>query len=416
MASRVGVVQDYLKTSAYADNFKGLEVNSAEFIAEWKRLAGDDPGFGVDQHDYVQKTHYSPSFQSLKRNGIDLDSRGEAFKDMVWSTSVQYGPGSSTMSVISRGLKEAYGDDYKIDDLSDAQVVTAVQDSKLRHVAGDFRSSMKSTPGIETRIDAEKFALTHLAETGNPLPMSEIAAYQRSVQPLQVGMRGDAVAAMQRDLGDLGYLSRSGLAPDPDGHFGRGTEEALKSFQQTEGLVRHGEGSVLTLQRLHEQARSRDVGMETIRAQSASMPQCRLDDPAHPDHRMFVATRALVRDLDRSHGRSPDDRSDNLAASLVVAARQSGLERIDQIALSDDASKLWGVQRPAGVRDHFFDRQANTDTVQALNTSISESSNRWPDAMQAYEAVRQGEQQMRQQTLDQQQTQTQNGPSMSLGR
>lgn len=157
-------------------------------------------------------------------------------------------------------------------------------------------------------------------------------------------------------------------------------------------------------------------GMVELQERSATMPTCRLDDPSHPDHGMFQATRVLVHDLDRSHGRVPDERSDNLAASLVIAGRRAGLERVDQIALSDDASRLWGVQRPPGVRDHFFDRQASTNTVQAMNTPVSESSNRWPEAMQAYEMVRNNETQDRQQALSQQQTQSHGGPAMSLTR
>ena len=162
-----------------------------------------------------------------------------------------------------------------------------------------------------------------------------------------------------------------------------------------------------------EQQQSRDRGVATLEEGLTRMPVCRLDDASHPDHAMYKTARMLVHDLDRQHGRDPDTKSDNLAASLVVSARATGLERIDQIALSDDASRLWGVQRPPGVRDHFFDRQASTDTMLGMSTPISESSNRWPDAMQSYEAVRQSEAQNRQQALDQMQAQSVNAPSMS---
>jgi len=420
MASKVGVVKEYLSVSAYADSFKGMEINSDEFIAEWKRLAREEPGFGADQHDFIQKKHYEPSQRSLGRNGVDVHSRGKAFQDMVWSTSVQYGAGPTTSNLIARGLKEAYGDGYDINGLSDAQVVAAVQESKLRHVATDFRGSPKLIPGLEARIEAEKFALTHLADTGVPLASRDISAYHRSVQPLEIGMRGDAVREMQRNLGDLGYLSHAGGRLVPDGHFGPGTHEALKSFQRASGLMPHGTGSVLTLRELHAQVRDRDLGMDHLQALSAPMPMCRIDDPAHPDHGMFKATRILVHDLDRQHGREPDARSDNLAASLVVAARTHGLERIDQVALSSDASRLWGVERPPGVRDHFFDRQASTDTMQGLNTPIADSSNRWPEAMQAYETARMSEQQTQQQirtqVQEQQQSQVQGGPAMTMTR
>ena len=419
MSSSVGVVGEYLKASAYRDNFKDMEINSPEFIAEWKRLAAEGPGFGVDQHDFIQNKYYEPTRKSLLRNELDLDARGEAVKDMVWSTAVQYGPGATVGKLMDRGLQEAYGQDYRIDELSDSQVVRAVQESKLTHVATDFASSPRNTPGIETRIEVERFALAHLAEDGTPLTSQQIATYHRAVQPLQVGSRGERVASLQRDLGDLGYLSRAGVAPDPDGQFGKGTEEALKAFQRSSGLLPLGLAAPLTQRTLQEQVQARDLGLDHLRANATAMPTCALDDTSHPDHRMYAATRVLVHDLDRSHGRTPDERSDNLAAALVVAARQSGLERVDQIALSDDASQLWGAQRPPGARDHFFDRLASTDTVQGLNTPISDSSNRWPEAMQAYESIRQTEQQALQQTREQLQSQSQSqshqGPSMVHG-
>ncbi|MGN6480961.1 XVIPCD domain-containing protein [Luteibacter sp.] len=385
IASGTGTLNEFLAYSGYERDFSKLTMNSAEFVAEWKRLAASDPAFSDAQHDFIQKTHYDPQVQSLKRAGIDVDGRGAAVQDMVWSTAVQYR--GYTTKIVSRGLAEAYGPDFKLGELSDVQIVRAVQDSKLKHVTDDFRSSLTQTPGLEARIETEKHALSYLAETGFPMATSEIGSQQRSFAPLKLGASGPRVEAIQEGLRDLGYLSAAGRSIDPDGHMGPATQEALRSFQRASGLYVHGSVSVLTERRLTEQQLSRDIGLGSLAEASTRMPSCSLDDKAHPDHGMFSSARMLVHDLDRQHGREPDARSDNLAASLVVAARSSGLERIDQVALSDDASRLWGVQRPPGVRDHFFDRQASTDTMQGLTTPISDSSSRWPEAMRSYEAA-----------------------------
>ena len=413
LASGPGTVGNFVRQSTYKTNFADMAVNSNEFIAEWKQLASSDPGFGVAQHDFIQKTHYEPRVKALQSIGFDPESRGPAVQDMVWSTAVQYQ--GLTSKVVPRGLEEAYGKDYKLDDLSDAQIVTAVQDSKLRHVLEDFRSSKANSPGLEKRIETEKHALVYLADNGVPMPSREVDAIERSFAPLRVGSSGDRVQSVQRDLKDLGYLSRAGGLIDADGHFGPATRDGLVQFQAASGLYPHGEITVLTRLRLDEQKVARDIGMASLAEQRDAAPVCRLDDPSHPDSGLYRSTRLLVHDLDRQHGRQPDSRSDNLAASLVVAARQGGLERVDQVALSDDASRLWGIQRPPGVRDHFFDRLASTDTVHGLNTPIAESSNRWPEAMQAYESLRQSEQQTLQQTQEQQ-SQSQSGPSMSHSR
>lgn len=411
IASGPGTVDEFLAQSGYGKHFEKMTVNSPEFIAEWKRLAEGEAAFADAQHDFIQKTHYDPQVQSLKRAGIDVDLRGPAVQDMVWSTAVQYR--GYTTKVVSRGLTEAFGAGYSLDDVSDAEIVAAVQDSKLRHVTTDFKGSLAQTPGLEARIETEKYALAHLAETGTPMAPSELAAQHRANAPLRIGASGPRVEAIQEGLRDLGYLSAAGKPLVPDGHMGPATQEALKSFQRASGLYAHGSVSVLTEHRMVEQQQSRDRGVATLEEGLTRMPVCRLDDASHPDHAMYKTARMLVHDLDRQHGRDPDTKSDNLAASLVVSARATGLERIDQIALSDDASRLWGVQRPPGVRDHFFDRQASTDTMLGMSTPISESSNRWPDAMQSYEAVRQSEAQNRQQALDQMQAQSVNAPSMS---
>jgi uncharacterized protein YcfJ len=131
----------------------------------------------------------------------------------------------------------------------------------------------------------------------------------------------------------------------------------------------------------------------------------RLDDPHHPDHAFYLKTRELVHRLDEQNGRTPDQRSDQLASALTVSARNAGLHRIDQVALSQDATTLWGAQCPPGVQDHFFDRHCQVNTVQALHTPMEQSGAQWPQAMQQFQHQEQAEQ--RQQAQQQSQVQQQ---------
>jgi hypothetical protein len=121
-----------------------------------------------------------------------------------------------------------------------------------------------------------------------------------------------------------------------------------------------------------------------VTSQELQLP-ARLDNPNHPDNALYIRTCELVYQLDHQNGRTPDQRSDQLASALTVSARAAGLQRIDQIALSEDASALWGAQRPPGVRDHFFDQHCKVDTVQALNTPMEQSGAQWPQAMQQFQ-------------------------------
>ena len=161
----------------------------------------------------------------------------------------------------------------------------------------------------------------------------------------------------------------------------------------------------------------REASAPAMPASSSPHPQepripARLDHPDHPDHAFYNRTRSLVHQLDQLNGRTPDQRSDQLAAATTVAARAQGLQRIDKIALSDDASTLWAVQRPAGVRDAFFDQQCKLSTVQGLNAPMEQSAAQWPQAMQQFHQHQEQAQQRQQQSQQQGQHQAAPAPGM----
>lgn len=99
-----------------------------------------------------------------------------------------------------------------------------------------------------------------------------------------------------------------------------------------------------------------------------------LDHSAHPDHGLYQQARAAVHGLDAHHGRLPDQRSDNLAAALAVAARRDGLSAIHRVVLSEDASTVFAVQGEL----HASSRQVSrVNTEQAVQTSVAQSSQAW---------------------------------------
>ena len=138
----------------------------------------------------------------------------------------------------------------------------------------------------------------------------------------------------------------------------------------------------------------------------------RLDDSGHPDHALFQQVRGHVVALDHGMGRTPDAHTDQLASAATVQARADGLDRVSQIALSDDGSRLWSVQTPAGRTDHLFDKQSSVSTAEAM-TPMHESAAKWPEAMQQLQQT-QAQQQAQSQQVTQDQAQTQ-GPVMSHG-
>ncbi|WP_409350669.1 XVIPCD domain-containing protein [Variovorax sp. Sphag1AA] len=110
--------------------------------------------------------------------------------------------------------------------------------------------------------------------------------------------------------------------------------------------------------------------------------------------------------LDAEVGRTPDQSSVQLACALVVIARSNGLDRIDQVALGTDASRVFIVQ---GASDSPRKRIANVPTIEALNTPIEQSSHAWTQTFE------QSQQQDHERAIAQQHTAIQRqGPVMGL--
>ncbi|MGF6712207.1 hypothetical protein QFZ41_003171 [Luteibacter sp. W1I16] len=132
-----------------------------------------------------------------------------------------------------------------------------------------------------------------------------------------------------------------------------------------------------------------------------------LNDAAHPDHLLFEQARQAVYQLDTKHGRAPDTLSENLAASLTVAARREGMSRIDHVALSEDAQRAYAVQ---GELNSPFKKVADISTEIGISTSVKENTSALHDLTVRQPSV----QEVPSQALSlQQQNHTPAGPAMS---
>ncbi|RJS03574.1 XVIPCD domain-containing protein [Xanthomonas sp. CFBP 7698] len=108
------------------------------------------------------------------------------------------------------------------------------------------------------------------------------------------------------------------------------------------------------------------------------MPSLR--DPTHPGHPLFAQARDQVHTLDREHGRATDVRSDNLAGCLAVQSCRMGMERIDEVRLSNDASRAFAVQNNPNSSGSHDQLRTHVETVAALNTPLEQSSQAWIQA------------------------------------
>lgn len=102
---------------------------SAQFSAGWKDVAGRDPeAFAEAQHAFIKRTHYQPAVEAVKmRAGVDLDARGVAVRNAVWSVAVQH---SKAAEVLLDGLARAGTG------AGDADLIRAIYAARAAYVTG----------------------------------------------------------------------------------------------------------------------------------------------------------------------------------------------------------------------------------------------------------------------------------------
>jgi flagellum-specific peptidoglycan hydrolase FlgJ len=179
---------------------------------------------------------------------------------------------------------------------------------------------------------------------------------------LRKGDQGDAVSALQASLAEIGYKDANGNALKADSHFGPGTDFAVKAFQLEHGLHDDGIAGQATLAAIHDATKAQGHGRATVPS---------MVDVGHPAKGMYDQAFQCVAQLDRDHRRETGPHTQMLSGSLVSAATAAGFNRIDHVALSDDATRAYAVQ---GDLNSPFKQYADVNVMQAIQTPITQSS------------------------------------------
>jgi putative chitinase len=189
-------------------------------------------------------------------------------------------------------------------------------------------------------------------------------------ETMHKGDHGAGVAELQIKLDQLGYKGPHGESLTNHGHnFGPMTHDAVRAFQRANHLQDDGIAGPATHKAIDAKLR------ETAQAQ---LPPT-LADATHPGNGMYRQALDAVHRLDAQQGRVPDQRSENLAASLTIAAHNKGMNRVDHVVLSDDASRAYAVQ---GDINSLFKRYTDVNVGQAMGTSVAQTSIQWQHDIQ----------------------------------
>lgn len=168
LSSKSGTMAKFLRSeqgAAYAADFAGLQPGTAAFNQKYKEVVGrDSKGFEEAQAGFMKATHYDPAARKLANDtGLDVSKRSRALQELVYSTSTQYGGGSSVLA------KALAGRDAN--SMSDEELINTMQDYKRDNVGVNFKSSSAAVQAsVAQRAEREKATLLKILadERKNP--------------------------------------------------------------------------------------------------------------------------------------------------------------------------------------------------------------------------------------------------------
>jgi len=152
MASKMGVPSRFVTQTGFPwlADFRDLKAGSAPFTACWKRIAAaETDAFQRAQHAFIKKSHYDLlAAKILNEDGLDVNTRGRALQDVIWSTAVQHG---GATPIIHRAIANVSVP--KSDPGYDEQLIRAIYAERSRKKSdGNLAYFSKSSPGVQKGV------------------------------------------------------------------------------------------------------------------------------------------------------------------------------------------------------------------------------------------------------------------------
>lgn len=122
----------------------------------------------------------------------------------------------------------------------------------------------------------------------------------------------------------------------------------------------------------------REHGDASNRSDRSATAKCLLNDPEHPDHVLYLPLYLQLGEClnGAGHPKWGTGQRSRVAAAMVVSARAAGLERVDQLELSEDLRTGTLIYKPH-ADNNLFNVSVQITLAEALRTSLTLSSDRW---------------------------------------
>ncbi|MDR1075488.1 MAG: peptidoglycan-binding protein [Xanthomonadaceae bacterium] len=337
-------------------------ITPTQWPSKDNNLSPENPARGntpwtVEKWD--QKAAITELQQTLRERGFRNNARQEIVADGIWGQNTkealiafQKANGLNGNGVVNEATLKALG-------LNQTQ--TQAQTGRPQTQTPSHAAlATGAVPAAGTAATTQAGVATTRQAQSNPDAMANGV--------LQKGERGQAISELQKTLNQLGYRDAQGRALTTEGIFGQNTHDAVKAFQQANGLGQDGIAGPLTLKAL-EQARRQQ------QTQAQPQPPSKeplLSDRSHPSHGLYQQAYDALQQIDPAKlGARNEQQLQNLAATAAFEARFSGLSRIDHMVINRDGSGLTAVQ---GSLSDPGNQRAYMDKEQAISQPVEQST------------------------------------------
>jgi len=235
-----------------------------------------------------------------------------------------------------------------------------------------------------------------------------VADLERHYNPPQ---RGVASPQMALDLSQLRLTEK--LMEENGINLGTNTQPMpyfdSSTTPPTAGLFQH-------TQTTHQHtipiaAQALEVERTALRQQGTTLQRSDPSQADHPDHALYQQIRSGVEKLQPHPGRNDDPASEGrMTASLLVLAKQSGLERVDHVVLSEQRGDLQKDENVFLVQGQQAD-PAHARTMMKTNDAVSAPE---VDSYRTLDTINQQKAQQQVQELDTEQHQEAHRRSMTM--
>ena len=191
---------------------------------------------------------------------------------------------------------------------------------------------------------------------------------------LRRGETGAEVGQLQTNLRTLGIRNDSNQEITADNSFGPGTEQAVRRFQEQQGLPVTGRAGPETLTAIQEAVRVQQEQQQQAPAQPLRRTQ--LEDAGHPVNPMYAGALDATTRADLG---LESQQTRNVAGAITAAAVEQGMTRVDTVAASRDGANLFAIQGPVDSDSH---RRLMVDHQQAAGQTLEQSTERVDIAQQ----------------------------------